>query len=704
MPKTLLIVESPTKAKTISKFLGRDYLVRYSMGHVRDLPKSELGIDIENNFSPKYITIRGKGEMLRGLRDEVKKVDRVLLGSDPDREGEAIAWHLKEYLQNVDDVCRIEFNEITKNTIQKAVKNPRPIDMDRVNAQQGRRVLDRLVGYKLSPLLWKKVKKGLSAGRVQSVAVRLICDREEEIKSFVPEEYWSLTAFLAAGESTLEAKLAKIWGKKADIVSQKEMDEVLAHLKGAEYKVVDISKKEKLRNPVPPFTTSSLQQEAYRKLGFTAKKTMQLAQQLYEGVELGDKGVSGIISYMRTDSTRISEEAQNGVREYIKNKYGAKYVPAKPKQYVSKGKIQNAHEAIRPSSVVRTPAEIRSFLKPPQYKLYKLIWERFVASQMSPAVLDFTTIDINANNCIFRANGSVIKFAGFMQVYIEGRDEDDTESDIDSLPSLTLEQVLKLKELLPKQHFTQPSPRFTEATLVKTLEELGIGRPSTYVPIIDTIITRGYVTREEKHFYPTELGIVVVDLLKENFPNIIDVKFTANMEAKLDKVEEGKVGWQQLLADFYEPFAKTLAVAEEKMEKVQITPEYSGENCEKCGKPMVYKMGRYGKFLACSGFPECHNTKPILNHTGIKCLACGGNIIQRKSKGGRIFYGCDNYPTCRYVAWDRPVEQKCSVCGTQLTEKMTRDGETLLICPNKECAINKEKAEAPKKRGRSKKA
>ncbi|MDD4571645.1 MAG: type I DNA topoisomerase [Clostridia bacterium] len=701
MSKTLVIVESPTKAKAISKFLGSKYIVRSSMGHVRDLPKSELGVDVENNFEPKYITIRGKGEILKILKDDAKKASRILLAADPDREGEVIAWHLKHYLKAEDELCRIEFNEITKDTVLRAIKEPRTIDMNRVNSQQARRVLDRLVGYKISPLLWAKVKKGLSAGRVQSVAVRLICDREEEINAFVPEEYWTLDAVLLAEKGNLTARLQKINGKKVSIGSEVEMAKVKQSLTGAVYKVESITTKEKKKNPVPPFTTSSMQQEAYRKAGYTTKKTMQIAQQLYEGIELGKEGVVGLISYMRTDSTRISEQAMTSLRVFIGEVYGEKFVPAKPREFAVKGKVQNAHEAIRPTSVYRTPSQMKPYLKPAQYKLYKLIWERFVASQMSAAVLDATTVDIKAADCLFRSSGSVVRFPGFMQVYMEGKDENETsETDAEAtgnLPAVKANQELSLKELLSNQHFTQPPFRYTEAMLVKVMEELGIGRPSTYAPIIDTIITRGYVVREDKHFYSTELGSVVVDLLKENFPNIIDTEFTAKMEDELDVVEEGNLEWREVVRQFYGPFSEALKQAEEKVEKVELAPEYTGELCEKCGKPMVYKMGRFGKFMACSGFPECHNTKAIVNDIGVKCLACGGNIIQRKSKSRRIFYGCDNYPNCKYISWDKPIEEKCPSCGWQLTEKETKQAGKITICPNPDCPS---KPAVPVKRGR----
>lgn len=694
MGKTLIIVESPTKAKTISKYLGSSYVVMSSMGHVRDLPKSDLGVDVENGFEPRYITIRGKGSIIKSLKDEAKKADRVLLASDPDREGEMIAYHLKGYLQNVSDKCRVEFHEITKDTIKKAVKTPRTLDMDRIYAQQARRVLDRLVGYKLSPLLWAKVKKGLSAGRVQSVAVRMICDREDEINAFIPEEYWTLEADLQTDDGLLATQLVYIDSAKAVIPNEEAMQQILADLEGQTYTIGGISKKSRTRNPVAPFTTSSMQQEAYRKYGILTKKTMQLAQQLYEGIDIGKEGVVGLISYMRTDSTRISPEAQKMAHDYIVENYGADYLPDEPRVYHGKGKIQDAHEAIRPTNIARRPADLKQYLTPQQYKLYKLVWERFLASQMASAIIDTTTVDINAGKYTFRATGSEIRFPGFMQIYIESRDDEGEKDELGLLPMLQEGQVLPVAELEPKQHFTAPPPRYTEAMLVKTLEEKGIGRPSTYAPIVDTILGRGYVVREDKHFYSTELGSVVVSLLKEGFPDIIDIDFTAGMEAHLDEVEEGKRDWRQIVSDFYGPFVGELQKAEAELDKVSLTPEYSGDTCEVCGKPMVYKLGRYGKFLACSGFPDCRNTKAIVINAGVKCLACGGDIIQRKSRGGRAFYGCSNYPECKYVSWDKPIELKCPECGTQMAEKVFRTGQRVTLCPNQACATNQKAKKA----------
>ena len=703
--RTLIIVESPTKAKTIERFLGKNYVVKPSMGHIRDLPKSSMGVDVEHDFAPHYITIRGKGDIIKVLKDEAKKADRILLASDPDREGEAIAWHLREYLNLQEENCRVTFNEITDTAVKSAVASPRQIDIDKVEAQQARRILDRLVGYGISPLLWKKVKKGLSAGRVQSVAVRLICDREEEIKKFVPEEYWNLFAHLNADEGELIVKLVRYKNKKAVIRSAKEAEDMVSYLGKQKYEVSGVTVKQKHKRPAPPFTTSALQQEASRRLNMQPKKTMQIAQQLYEGIAVGGT-VTGLISYMRTDSVRINDEAQAQAREYILGKYGAKFVPAKPNVFKNgKGQIQDAHEAIRPTSVERTPAKMKAFLNTQQYKLYKLIWERFVASQMASAVLDTTTVEVTAGDCLFRASGSIVKFVGYMQVYSEGKEEDSADKeDISTVAPVKEGQLLQQEKIDCKQNFSQPPSRYSEATLIRTLEEKGIGRPSTYAPIIDTILSRRYVVRQDKQLYPTELGTLVIDLMKEYFTDIIDVEFTASMEGKLDKVEEGSARWDEVLSDFYTGFSKTLKSAEEEIEKIVIEPELSGEICEKCGKPMVYRMGRYGRFLACSGFPECRNTKPIVVKTDVKCLACGGNIVQRKSRTGRIFYGCDNYPECKYISWDMPIEEKCPLCGTQLTEKTQRGGKRMVLCPNKDCESRKSEAKRPKGRPAKQKA
>ncbi|MCL1816874.1 MAG: type I DNA topoisomerase [Clostridiales bacterium] len=694
--KTLIIVESPTKAKTIEKFLGKQYTVKSCMGHIRDLPKSSFGVDVEHDFAPHYITIRGKGDVIKTLRDESKKADNILLASDPDREGEAIAWHLQQYLGVKNPKCRIRFNEITGDAVKKAVQQPTAIDIDKVDAQQARRILDRLVGYKLSPLLWKKLKKGLSAGRVQTVAVRLICDREQEIREFVAEEYWTLTAYLQAASGELVAKLLKIDGAKAVIGSRQQIDDLLTRLKPATFIVNTVNVREKKKGAAPPFTTSTLQQEAARRLSMAPKKTMQTAQQLYEGIAVGGV-VTGLISYMRTDSVRVSDDAIAAARQYIDQKYGKDYLPGQPNKYSSgKGRTQDAHEAIRPTQVDYSPQQVKAFLTPPQYKLYKLIWERFVASQMSQAIYDVHTVDVEAAGCLFRASGSILKFAGYTQVYNEKKEDREGEKEEHGIiVPVKKGEALDLNKLAEKQHFTQPPPRFNEATLIKAMEELAIGRPSTYAPTIDTILFRSYVAREEKQLFPTELGQLVVDMMKEYFPNIVDVDFTAEMERQLDEVEEGREQWVEILREFYGPFAQTLEYAEKEMEKIVIEPEQSDEVCEKCGKPMVYRLGRYGRFLACSGFPECRNTKAIVIPTNVKCLACGGNILQRKSRTGRIFYGCDKYPECSYVAWDLPIEEKCPTCGTQLSLKKNHSGQEQKICPNREC---------PDKQGKEKKS
>ncbi|MCS7461907.1 type I DNA topoisomerase [Paenibacillus doosanensis] len=676
MADSLVIVESPAKAKTIGKYLGSKFIVKASMGHIRDLPKSQIGVEIQKNFEPKYITIRGKGSVLKELKDARKKVKKVYLAADPDREGEAIAWHLAHYLELEEtDACRVVFNEITKQAVKDAFKTPRKINLDLVNAQQARRILDRLVGYKISPLLWKKVKKGLSAGRVQSVAVKLVYDRENEIKAFVPEEYWTITAKLQAGSSEFEAKFHSLKGEKKELSNQQEVNEILAGLEKAEFVVGEVREKERLRNPSPPFITSSLQQEAARKLNFRASKTMSVAQQLYEGIDLGSEGTVGLITYMRTDSTRISPVAQEEAQQFIVQKYGEAYYPETPRVYIKKAaNAQDAHEAIRPSSVLREPEHIKEHLSRDQFRLYKLVWERFVASQMASAVLDTMTVDIAAGDTVFRAVGSKMKFPGFMKVYVEGNDDGTTEED-KLLPPLKHGDKVKRKQIDPKQHFTQPPPRYTEARLVRALEEMGIGRPSTYAPTLETIQKRGYVAIEEKKFIPTELGELVIQQMIEFFPEILDVEFTAHMEEELDHVEEGKEDWVKVLNSFYVSFEKRLEVAEEEMEKIEIQDEVSDEICEKCGRHLVYKMGRFGKFLACSGFPDCRNTKPIVKDIGVTCPSCKeGKIIERRSKKGRVFYGCDRYPECEFVSWDKPVGQPCPKCGSMLIEKRNKNG------------------------------
>ncbi|MGB4044814.1 MAG: type I DNA topoisomerase [Halanaerobiales bacterium] len=678
---TLVIVESPAKARTISKFLGKGYKVEASMGHVIDLPKSKIGIDIDNNFEPQYITIRGKGKILNKLKSELKNSDEVLLATDPDREGEAISWHLYRALKLDKENVRIEFNEITKTAVQKALKEARPINKNLVDAQQARRLLDRLVGYKLSPLLWTKVRKGLSAGRVQTVAVKIICEREREIKSFVPEEYWTITVEFEKNGERFTAALLRINGKKVKISNEKDALKIVEELKNASFVVRKVKERDRRRNPLPPFTTSTLQQRAANTLNFPANKTMMIAQQLYEGIDIGAEGTVGLISYMRTDSTRVSEEAVNNARNYIRNEFGDKYVPEKARNYSRSRGSQDAHEAIRPTSVDRHPEKIKKYLSADQYKLYDLIWRRFVASQMSPAIYRVLTVNIEAGEkYLFRAIGSQIVFPGFLQIY-NGNEREDV-----LLPELVEGDSLPVKDYKPEQHFTQAPPRFTEASLVKTLEEEGIGRPSTYAPIISTIISRGYVERGGKQLVPTELGFIVVDLLSEYFPDVTDVEFTAQLEKRLDSIEEAEVDWKKVLADFYYPFADRLEEAREKMERVELASEVTDETCDKCGRPMVIKFGRYGKFLACSGYPECRNTKPFLIKTGVKCPSCkDGDLIQRKTKRGRIFYGCTNYPECDFTSWNKPVEKSCPKCMGLMVEKSNKEKGLYYSCINEEC-------------------
>lgn len=696
MKTSLVIVESPAKVKTIKKFLNSSYKVEASMGHIRDLPKSQLGIDIEKDFQPKYITIRGKGEITEKLRKEAKNCDRIYLATDPDREGEAISWHLANILNlDMKNVTRIEFNEITKTAVTNALKNPRKLNFNVIDAQQARRVLDRLVGYKISPLLWKKVKKGLSAGRVQSVAVRLICDRENEIRSFVPKEYWSLVAKLTDPDSkkNFDAKFYGTESQKLEILSEEEMSRILEGLKGANYSVKKIKKGEKRRNAPNPFITSTLQQEAYKKLGFTTKKTMMVAQQLYEGVDIKGEGTLGLVTYIRTDSIRVSDEAKKDAAQYITEKYGKNYLGGEARQGKPGKKIQDAHEAIRPSSIFREPDHIKDSLEKDQYKLYKLIWERFAASQMQAAVFDTVTADIEANGYIFKAFGSIMKFPGFMSIYIEESDDKEEEGDV-TLPNLSEGQQVKLKKLDHKQHFTEPPLRYTEATLVKVLEEKGIGRPSTYAPIISTILARGYVIKDKKFLMPTDLGEKITGIMMEFFSDIVNVEFTANMENKLDEIEEGDKEWVQVIREFYEPFAVTLASAEEKVGKIEIQDEVSEVICELCGRNMVYKQGRFGKFLACPGFPQCRNTKAIVESTGIGCPKCSGELIVRKTKKGRKFYGCNRYPECDFVSWDEPVAEKCPECGSLMVKKYAKKGLEYK-CTNGACGYIK-KAEDKK--------
>ncbi|MGN7944463.1 type I DNA topoisomerase [Bacillus sp. 22446] len=675
MADYLVIVESPAKAKTIERYLGKKYKVKASMGHVRDLPKSQLGVDTEHDFEPRYITIRGKGPVLKELKTAAKKAKKVYLAADPDREGEAIAWHLAHSLDlDLSSDCRVVFNEITKDAIKDSFKHPRMIDMDLVDAQQARRILDRLVGYKISPILWKKVKKGLSAGRVQSVALRLIIDRENEINEFKPEEYWTIDGTFLKGKESFEASFFGVNGKKHPLKTKEDVKEILSKLKGSKFSVEKVTKKERKRNPAVPFTTSTLQQEAARKLNFRAKKTMMIAQQLYEGIDLGKEGTVGLITYMRTDSTRISNTAIEEVSAFIDQTYGKNFLNATKRTAKKNENAQDAHEAIRPTSTLRKPADVKHVLSRDQLRLYKLIWERFVASQMAPAVLDTMSVDLENNELTFRANGSKVKFPGFMKVYVEGKDDQLEEKD-KMLPDLKEGDTVLSKDIEPEQHFTQPPPRYTEARLVKTLEELGIGRPSTYAPTLDTIQKRGYVALDNKRFIPTELGEIVLNLIIEFFPEIINVEFTAKMEKELDSVEEGTIEWVRIIDSFYQDFAKRVEKAEAEMQEVEIEPEYAGVDCEECGHPMVYKMGRYGKFMACSNFPDCRNTKPIVKDIGVKCPTCHeGNIVERKSKKRRIFYGCDRFPECEFVSWDKPIERKCPKCENMLVEKKLKKG------------------------------
>ncbi|WP_186577482.1 type I DNA topoisomerase [Aquibacillus kalidii] len=689
MADYLVIVESPAKAKTIERYLGKKYKVKASMGHIRDLPKSQMGVNVEENYEPKYITIRGKGPVLKELKTAAKKVKKVFLAADPDREGEAIAWHLAHSL-DIDDKseCRVVFNEITKDAIKESFKHPRTINMDLVDAQQARRILDRLVGYNISPLLWKKVKKGLSAGRVQSVAVKMIMDREREIEKFIPEEYWSIEASFLKGKENFDGSFYGLDGKKTDLHNREDVDKILDQMKGSNFTVDKVKKRERKRNPSAPFTTSSLQQEAARKLNFRARKTMMVAQQLYEGIDLGkaEGGITGLITYMRTDSTRVSDTAKKQAAEYITDQFGTEFLGSYQQGKKVEG-AQDAHEAIRPTYPNRDPKSLKSILSRDQFRLYKLIWDRFIASQMAPAIMDTMTVHLLNEGVEFRASGSKIKFKGFMKIYIEGTDDNKKEED-KLLPDLEEGMVIETKEIEPNQHFTQPPPRYTEARLVKTMEEQGIGRPSTYAPTLDTIQRRGYVTLDNKRFVPTELGQIVIDLIEEFFPEIIDVDFTVKMEGDLDAVEEGDTEWVNIIDGFYQGFDKRLEIAEKEMEKVEIKDEPAGIDCENCGNEMVYKMGRYGKFLACSNFPECRNTKPILKEIGVTCPKCKeGNVVERKTKKRRTFYGCDNYPECDFISWDKPISRPCPKCNALLVEKKSKKG-TQIQCT--ECEYKEE--------------
>lgn len=693
MAKTLVIVESPTKSKTIEKFLGKNYTVKASMGHLRDLPKSTLGVTFlpdeehANEFEPKYINIRGKGDLIKALKTEAKKADKVLLATDPDREGEAISWHLA-FILGIDptSACRIEFHEITAAAVKDAIKHPHCIDMDMVDAQQARRILDRIVGYQLSPLLWRKIRKGLSAGRVQSVATKIVADRDREIEDFVPVEYWTLSAKLREGSKgqLFEAEAVKYKGKKLELHNEAEARAAEEALSKADYIVSDAVKKERKRHPVPPFTTSSMQQEANKKLNFSAKKTMMLAQQLYEGVSLGKTSV-GLITYMRTDSVRLAEVAIAEIRNYIKQNIGSEFCPAKENHYSTKKNAQDAHEAIRPTSVMRTPAEMQKYLTNDQLKLYTLIWNRVVASQMTDAVYDVTTLTIDAADYQLRATGSVLKFPGFLQLHSK---YDDKEKD-SKVPYVEPGSKLLLYKLMPaEQHFTEPPAHFTEATLIKELEEKGIGRPSTFAPTIVTLLTRGYVVKEAKKLLVTELGIMTVDMLTEYFKGLINIGFTAQMEEKLDEVAEKKHTKDEVLSEFYGPFKKDLDHAGVAIPIVEIPLEVSDVPCDKCndGTMMVIREGRFGKFLACPNFPKCRNTKPILHPIGVKCPKCGADILERKSKTGKVFYGCEKYPECDYTTWDKPLNEKCPDCGAMMVEHVERNGSKRKFCSNPECS------------------
>lgn len=679
MSKNLVIVESPAKAGTIEKYLGKsDYIVKASMGHLRDLPKSQLGIDTEDGFEPKYITVKGKAALVKELVKLASQSKKVYLATDPDREGEAIAWHLATLLSIAPEAaCRIEFNEITKSAVTEAIKHARKIDEDRVNAQQTRRILDRLVGYKLSPLLWKKVRRGLSAGRVQSVAVRLICDREREIDAFTITEYWSIHAALQKLNSsiTFEAELTTLDGKKFEISTGEMADGIKHDLVSAKFQVQDVKRRDRQRKPYPPFITSTLQQEASHKLGYSAKKTMMLAQQLYE---------AGRITYMRTDSTRVATVAQGDARAWVLSHLGEAYLPASAPQYAKKS-AQDAHEAIRPSEVQVTVDALSGSVSRDQQRVYELIWKRFVASQMKPAVFDTVTAEIVAGKYGLRASGSTLRFPGFMAVYADSADNASKQDGDNALPPLEAGELLTAREIKPAQHFTEPPPRFTEAALIKLLEEKGIGRPSTYAPIIDTIQARGYVVKAEKKFQPTPLGFIVIDLLIEHFPRIVDTDFTANMETRLDEIAQGEVAWRQLLKDFYEPFIETIGRVEKEAARVKVPEEITDIACENCGAPMAVKSGRFGTFLGCTKFPECRTTKAIVKDAGVPCPLCEKPVVERKTKAGRLFFGCSDYPSCQFISWNRPVNETCAVCGAYMVEKKYKNQAAIVECSNAEC-------------------
>ncbi|MDR2166484.1 MAG: type I DNA topoisomerase [Clostridiales bacterium] len=670
--KNLVIVESPAKAKTLKKFLGSSYKIEASMGHVRDLPKSELGIFVEQDFEPKYITIRGKGELLAKLRKEAKAAKMVYLATDPDREGEAISWHLLHALKvEPEKTARITFNEITETAVKDSIKHARALDMRLVDAQQARRTLDRVVGYKISPLLWKKVKKGLSAGRVQSVALKIICDREEEIENFIPEEYWTIEAILAGKtRKQFEARYHGSGDKKAKLGNKAATDKVLKDVEGAEFIVKDVKKSQRQRRPALPFTTSTLQQEAAKELNFAARKTMMIAQQLYEGVEIAGQGTLGLVTYIRTDSTRISDEAFKSGRDYILENFGKEFAAKTKPEPKTTRRTQDAHEAVRPSYVHITPEQAEATLTKDQFRLYRLIWRRFVASLMTPSVFDTVAAKIAAGKHIFNANGSILKFEGYKKVYMTVEDKEESNK---ALPELEVGEALKLVKITPGQHFTQPPPRYSEATLVKTLEENGVGRPSTYAPTIATLTTRGYVTKEQKNLHPTELGGVVNTIMAENFEQIVDIDFTAKMEETLDAVELGEVAWKDILRDFYYPFEEKVNQAAENIGEVEIRDEETDIICENCGRNMVIKFGRYGRFLACPGFPECRNAKPLLEEAGVECPKCGAKVMIKKSKKGRVYYGCEKSPECDFISWNKPTGKPCPKCGQPLIEKGTKN-------------------------------
>lgn len=692
MAKVLVIVESPAKAKTIGKFLGRNYKVEASMGHIRDLPKSQLGVDIENDFEPKYINIRGKGDLIKKLKKAAKANDKVYLATDPDREGEAISWHLSYILGiPIDEECRVTFNEITKTAVKEAIKNPKKINLNLVDAQQARRVLDRVVGYKISPILWKRVKKGLSAGRVQSVATKIICDRENEIENFVAKEYWTIKAILHKdGDKTkFEAMFYGDKKGKVSLENKEAVDKIVSAIDNKNFVVTKVKVGNKKKNPSAPFITSTMQQEASRKIGFSTKKTMSVAQQLYEGIDIKGKGAVGLVTYIRTDSTRISNDALQEAREYIKNKYGDKYLPKTPRIYKNKNTSQDAHEAIRPTYVSFHPDAIKDSLTKEQYKLYKLVWERFIASQMEQAIYDVVSMELEVEGYKFKANGSKISFDGFMTLYIEGDDDATKDKGMLSVPILEQGDVVKQNKIEPKQHFTEPPARFTEASLVKFLEEKGIGRPSTYAPTISTILARGYVEKEKKTLKPTFLGNIVNDILKKYFKDIVDCQFTANMEESLDDVETGTREWKDVIRNFYPSFSEYLNIAEEQLEKIELPQVVTDVICEKCGRNMVEKISKYGKFLACPGFPECRNIKAIVVEAGANCLKCGGKILVKKTKKGRKYLGCENNPKCDFMTWDSIAKEKCPKCQSFMLEHSTSK-KRVLRCANEECDFERE--------------